>query len=1086
MTTEPGSSGRSGFAIAISISDGAEVSLEGLRQHLREALSTESREIQDIPLAKGSDDTACIHGTIVLHREVEEEQAQDYVQRLHQSTYQDKLMEAQLISVSEEEEGEEEEEEEAEEYDGKQILKQSRQVSVRFFDWLHSQDFGDNEAVDLRAIERDAVHHLFVAFAQKHLPSLAELQQIRLEALVMTALRNQSLLRTKKYGGGVIMCSFAMADKVTFAPLQERKSAREKALDMRRESMTNKGGVIVEEEFTTIPEGPVLPIHQDVTVSITMEQSTERPIELKQVTLGGSHKKLFQVVTQTPIVLTSDSKTTFQLSCRAKSSGALRANVTFLFENHDGKQFAVLRSVLLRSGDSKMYELLKPTTPYVKKNKKQKKRQSEDLHTEKEKVLDPPRTRDGGHFSYKGLKSFKVPVDVRELVEKNEIESALVPPTYATTSYASSAKELKKTYSTFWQSLLWTSELQAYEDIKLFDIEKAKLEKQGGLFKLYVSGLAEGRPSVLRGDVVLCSWNRKLYRGRVVAVELLDVLMEFHKSFHRSFNVSVDRVDLVRFTFGRTAFRTSHTGALFAPQRMGPDMLMPQLSHAHWIRSNQERRDHRYCPDSFRWTKPLNEKQKQAVQQIVKGSLRPMPSIIFGPPGTGKTTTMVETVYQLANLHTYDRTRQNGKLKILLVAPSNDATDLLVEKLSPFFPPSELIRVLAYTRSIDQVPTVVRPYCHEGSVTDVQIVVTTLSMAARLWCTGNDMKRGHFDVLCVDEAGHATEPEVIAVAATIMNWRGKNPGQLVLAGDPMQLGPVVSSQVCEKFGMQQSFMERLVKTSPAYALNEKDEYPQDLVTLLVSNYRSHPDILKLPNEMFYRNQLIPCGDRLSTHSMVKWEYLAKKGFPVMFHAIDGENMREGNSPSWFNPQEAEQVVEYVKKLVKESKPPIREEDIGIITPYARQVQKIRLALQQSKVGDVKVGSVETFQGQERRVIIISTVRSEQDLLLHDLKYNLGFVSNEKRFNVAVTRAKALLVVIGNPRVLQTDEEHWLPLLRFCRDNGSWMGDEWDEDATDSDEDGFDVVTNSDAEEPTGAEWEVVPDNEACGYINREE
>ena len=150
-------------------------------------------------------------------------------------------------------------------------------------------------------------------------------------------------------------------------------------------------------------------------------------------------------------------------------------------------------------------------------------------------------------------------------------------------------------------------------------------------------------------------------------------------------------------------------------------------------------------------------------------------------------------------------------------------------------------------------------------------------------------------------------------------------------------------------------MERLVKKSLAYALDNNDEYPPELVTFLINNYRSHPDILKLPNEMFYRNKLVACGDQFSTHSMINWEHLPKKGFPILFHAADGENLREGSSPSWFNPQEAMIVVDYVNRLVKESKPPIQEHEIGVITPYARQVQKIRLALQQADINDVKVG-----------------------------------------------------------------------------------------------------------------------------------
>jgi len=298
-----------------------------------------------------------------------------------------------------------------------------------------------------------------------------------------------------------------------------------------------------------------------------------------------------------------------------------------------------------------------------------------------------------------------------------------------------------------------------------------------------------------------------------------------------------------------------------------------------------------------------------------------------------------------------------------VVAPSNDATDILVEKLSQYFPPSEMVRVLAYTRSIDQVPEVVRKYCTNGmegeqvisKILSATITVSTINMASRLWCTGDGLPKNHFDVICVDEAGHATEPEVIAVASTVMDFQKKQ-GQLVLAGDPMQLGPIVTSELCQKFKMDRSYMERLVKTSSAYKLEDNDDrYPPGLVTLLVNNYRSHDHILKLPNELFYHNQLIAAGDTFHTHSMTKWEYLPKQGFPILFHAVDGENTREGNSPSWFNPQEAMIVVDYVKKLVEQSKPKVSPEDIGIITPYARQVQKIRTALEVSNINGVKVG-----------------------------------------------------------------------------------------------------------------------------------
>jgi superfamily I DNA and/or RNA helicase len=168
-------------------------------------------------------------------------------------------------------------------------------------------------------------------------------------------------------------------------------------------------------------------------------------------------------------------------------------------------------------------------------------------------------------------------------------------------------------------------------------------------------------------------------------------------------------------------------------------------------------------------------------------------------------------------------------------------------------------------------------------------------------------------------------------------------GQLILAGDPKQLGPIVTSDLCRKFGLDVSYMERIANRQ-VYTKDSSNQLSILLITKLIRNYRSHPSILKLPNEMFYGGELIAAGDPLKTHEMTRWEYLPNKKFPILFHATRGENVREGNSPSWFNPQEAEEVVNYVDALVYQSRPAVAQQDIGVITPYNRQAQKIRLAL----------------------------------------------------------------------------------------------------------------------------------------------
>ncbi len=152
-------------------------------------------------------------------------------------------------------------------------------------------------------------------------------------------------------------------------------------------------------------------------------------------------------------------------------------------------------------------------------------------------------------------------------------------------------------------------------------------------------------------------------------------------------------------------------------------------------------------------------------------------------------------------------------------------------------------------------------------------------------------------------------------------------------------------------------------------------------------------------------------------------------------------MREGNSPSWFNPDEAIVVNEWIQKVREYKRAGCSASGIGVISPYRKQVDKIKQLLKHSMPTDYKslmVGSVENFQGQERRVIIVSIVRSQAQYLAFDAKYNLGFLDQPKRFNVATTRPQALLVVVGNPLLVANDAS-WGPLLRRCIASGAYKG-----------------------------------------------
>ncbi|GAB5574380.1 RNA helicase Mov10l1 isoform X4 [Prionailurus iriomotensis] len=444
----------------------------------------------------------------------------------------------------------------------------------------------------------------------------------------------------------------------------------------------------------------------------------------------------------------------------------------------------------------------------------------------------------------------------------------------------------------------------------------------------------------------------------------------------------------------------------------------------------------------------LNENQKLAVRRILSGDCRPLPYILFGPPGTGKTVTIIEAVLQVH--------RALPDSRILVCAPSNSAADLVCLRLheSQVLQPGAMVRVNATCRFEEMIVDAIKAYCKDGEdiwkASRFRIIITTCSSAGLFYQIG--VRVGHFTHVFVDEAGQASEPECLIPLGLVSDANG----QIVLAGDPMQLGPVIKSRLAMAYGLNVSMLERLM-SRPVYMRDEdafgacgaynpllgsQSRRPPG-VTKLVNNYRSHPALLALPSRLFYHRELEVCADPKVVTSLLGWEKLPKKGFPLIFHGVrtpftapveemkaggwvchslisesltQGGEAREGRSPSWFNAAEAVQVMRYCCLLARGISSQVSASDIGVITPYRKQVEKIKILLRNVDLTDIKVGSVEEFQGQEYLVIIISTVRSNEDRFEDD-RYFLGFLSNSKRFNVAITRPKALLIVLGNPHVL---------------------------------------------------------------------
>ncbi|XP_051985600.1 putative helicase mov-10-B.1 [Xyrauchen texanus] len=640
------------------------------------------------------------------------------------------------------------------------------------------------------------------------------------------------------------------------------------------------------------------------------------------------------------------------------------------------------------------------------------------------------------------LKEFKYPAYLKELarqkLEDSEGLSPSVRQQLPRLRRVLEAQLCMKNYTERFHILLHLEEIQMEVDIKKYDLHGQIMTRDKSnkkLLILKVPGVAENRPSVLRGDLLsVCVSADKdhpitVYKGYVHRVELERVKLGFATNLLQRFlsNMKFD----VEFNINRLPIKLQLRAVELAVQHKLGDVLFP---------SDNGKRNYT-LPHLSMFNKDLekNPEQKAAVQHIVSGTSKPAPYLIFGPPGTGKTVTLVEAIKQVnksvANAH------------ILACAPSNSACDLLCERLLGYVDAHRLYRLYAPSRDPLTVPQKLLEHSNWNEAQDsflllsreammkYTVIVVTLITAGRLVSAG--FAKGHFTHIFIDEAGQAVEPECIIGIAGLLN---PVKGQLVLAGDPQQLGPVLRSPLAQQHGLGYSLLERLMKQNALYQKIQDGhlKYDRRFVTKLLRNYRSHPSILKIPNELFYENELQVFANQMEREAFCCWEHLPKKGFPVLFHGVMGKDEREANSPSFFNVTEIEVIVSYLNKLMqtqgKKGLPKLIANDIGIIAPYRKQVEKVQKALntvaELSKWKDIKVGSVEEFQGQERKVIIVSTVRSSINYVKMDQEFNIGFLSNEKRFNVAMTRAKALLIVVGNPVILSKDPT-WQRFIRYC-------------------------------------------------------
>ncbi|CAD6208719.1 GSCOCG00003526001-RA-CDS [Cotesia congregata] len=598
----------------------------------------------------------------------------------------------------------------------------------------------------------------------------------------------------------------------------------------------------------------------------------------------------------------------------------------------------------------------------------------------------------------------------------------------------------EQNYWYLWKLLLYIEYHQYLKDMQKYSLFNQRLErsqKRPDEFLVAVPGLLEDRPSLKEFDQIdLMQANGKNHCVGIVThvgqdYVSVDVPLAFRNTYKQDqiFNIVFRIDDWTAKCWNYildTVDKENITSMLF-PTSQSSSYVIGDKKKIEWINKNIE----------------TNPEQQQAVLNILNKTSHTAPYILFGPPGTGKTSTLVETICQIM--------RKNSSTKILICTPSNAAADEIAERLLKnlgFVEDDFMYRMYSSSRSSDDVKQELKSFSNFADRKTVfvnkevfmtkKIVITTLATCIRLH--GYKLRENYFSYLFIDEAGQATEidtliPMVLMCGKDSTN-SSKFSGQVVIAGDPKQLGPTVQSRVAEPL-LGKSMLERLMGWS-LYA-KQNNKYNPRYVTKLVQNYRCHEAILSVPNDLFYEGELVAMGGEHTTRA-VNWPMLPRNNFPVIFHAIKGKEGRKKYSPSVYNDNEIGQVIYYVKKLLhkKLGSKIVMPEDIGIVTPYKLQRSIMHKALEYHNLNNISVGTVEVFQGQEKDIIIISTVRSVI-YKTEENTFHIGFLSNPKRFNVALTRAKSLLIVIGHPDILQQDY-CWRAFVKYCVKNNACNGE----------------------------------------------
>lgn len=635
-----------------------------------------------------------------------------------------------------------------------------------------------------------------------------------------------------------------------------------------------------------------------------------------------------------------------------------------------------------------------------------------------------------------------------------------------------------------------------------------------GLYSLSLPGVREDFPLLLPGDLIelrtlasgMNTWLHTVFDARVFAVRKVDgyVILKCD-ALSTYLSSTFPNIEAVRFNvlFCNEAHSlrdaltgVSYVGNIFrqgdsTSSRVLHDWLFPTIPTPSTSSGS--------CLelDNHTWFDPhLNTEQKRTVATIAfsPSGKRRAPYLIAGPPGTGKTKTLVEMTLQILN-HQQD-------VHVLLVAPSPSAADTIALRLSSHLPPKDMIRLNDRSRTFAEVPQSLMLYCiidnvdtaahfalpsWERLVTAKVVVVTTTDVHMLVkskvsnvefgrWqakvlaplIRSIDAPKAHWTHLIVDEAAQATEAEIINSLLTILPSPYHNQGNLptvVLCGDPSQLGPSVQSHFARSYALDMSLLERLSRrrdyrssfaelrrqgrlalvrcdfgpgslgdTSPNAALYQEASH-------LVRNYRARQaSLLQVVSMLFYDDALLPCAPKPNL-DLSSWSELPNHRLPLIFEHMVASDEWVDEGASFYNEGEIQRVVKLCRSLTdRTAKPFAAATDIAVITPYREQVWRIRMALRNVGLSSVSVGNVEVYQGLEHRISIISTVRSSRSFLAVDAKRGMGLVFERKRLCVAISRAMEALIIVGNANLLKVDP-YWRTLIAHAKRNGVFRGSE---------------------------------------------